>query len=76
MSANWKLGVDLIVIVIPYRMARMLLGWYYPDNSKESSTSVGELVPNAEAKIVSDNGRGVPMGTTGEFWCPAPTIVK
>jgi 4-coumarate--CoA ligase len=41
------------------------------------AASVGELVPNCEAKIMHDDGvTSLPPGQRGELWCRAPTTMK
>jgi long-chain acyl-CoA synthetase len=38
--------------------------------------SVGKMVPNAEAKIVDDNGSEVARNQSGEIWLRGPMIMK
>ena len=54
----------------------MLFGWDDQDETTPSSTSIGELLPGAEAMIVSDDGKEVADGDTGELWCRAPNVMK
>jgi 4-coumarate--CoA ligase len=55
----------------------MLLGWDDRDIWSSTSKSVGELLANAEAKIMDDDGLNeVPQGARGELWCRAPNIMK
>ncbi len=42
---------------------------------KETVGSVGYLVPNMEAKIVSDDGKELGAGETGEIWFKGPNIM-
>jgi 4-coumarate--CoA ligase len=39
-------------------------------------TSVGELNPNMEAKIVDDAGEELNDGKVGEFWIRGPNVMK
>jgi acyl-CoA synthetase (AMP-forming)/AMP-acid ligase II len=39
-------------------------------------TSVGELNPNMEAKIVDDAGEELNVGKLGEFWIRGPNVMK
>lgn len=55
----------------------MLLTWDYSDTSTPTSISVGELLPNGEAKIMDEDGVDeVPMGQRGELWVRAPNRMK
>ena len=38
--------------------------------------SVGRLIPNAEVKLVDDEGKPVPPGQSGEVWMRGPMIMK
>ena len=38
--------------------------------------SVGKMVPGAEAKIVDENGKPLPVGEQGEVWLKGPMIMK
>jgi 4-coumarate--CoA ligase len=51
------------------------MGWHPNDIS--TSASVGELLPNCEAKIMDEGGeREMPIGERGELWVRAPNIMK
>ncbi|KAK8232462.1 hypothetical protein IWZ00DRAFT_300296 [Phyllosticta capitalensis] len=41
-----------------------------------TSASIGQLMPNCEAKIVDDAGNEVPQGARGEIWVHAPQVMK
>lgn len=46
-------------------------------NERSDSAAVGELVPNCEAMIMSEDGTTrLPDGQRGELWCRAPTRMK
>jgi long-chain acyl-CoA synthetase len=38
--------------------------------------SVGQAVPGAEIRIVSDDGKAMPAGQTGEIWLRGPMVMK
>ena len=59
-----------------HRVPCMLFGWQDGDKTAETSISVGELVPGAEAKIVSVNDDEINDGEHGELWCRAPNVMK
>lgn len=54
------------------------LGWPpNADYSPNSSSTVGELLPNCEAKIMNDQETAeVPRGERGEIWIRAPSVMK
>ena len=53
----------------------MVLGW--DPRLISTSSSVGELLANCEAKLMDDDGAcEVPRGQRGEFWCRAPNVMK
>jgi acyl-CoA synthetase (AMP-forming)/AMP-acid ligase II len=55
----------------------MVLAWDDRDTSTPPSTSVGELLPNCEGKIMNESGiNEVRPGEKGEFWCRGPNIMK
>jgi 4-coumarate--CoA ligase len=41
-----------------------------------TDATVGELNPNIEAMIVSENGKEVGVGERGEFWVRGPNVMK
>ncbi|GME48010.1 putative 4-coumarate--CoA ligase 2 [Neofusicoccum parvum] len=50
-------------------------GWH--PTARSSTSSVGELAPNCEAKIVADDsGAEVPRRARGELWIRAPNVMK
>jgi len=52
-----------------------VMGWHPTDISH--SQSVGELLANCSAKIMSEDGtRELPLGQHGELWVRAPNIMK
>ncbi|KAF2209762.1 hypothetical protein CERZMDRAFT_46602 [Cercospora zeae-maydis SCOH1-5] len=46
------------------------------DESRLDLSAVGELIPNIEARIVSDAGHDVPRGSRGELWVRGPNVMK
>jgi 4-coumarate--CoA ligase len=38
--------------------------------------SIGPLLPNLEARLVSDDGTDAPTGGRGEIWLRGPSIMK
>jgi 4-coumarate--CoA ligase len=52
-----------------------VMGWH--PLSESHTSSVGELIANCEAKIMSDDGTTeLPVGARGELWVRAPNIMK
>ena len=47
-----------------------------PEFALRRHTSIGLLLPNAEARIVDDEGNDVPIGSPGELWVRGPSIMK
>ncbi|KAK7509791.1 4-coumarate-CoA ligase 2 [Phyllosticta citriasiana] len=41
-----------------------------------TSASIGQLMPNCEAKFVDEAGNEVPQGERGEIWVRAPQVMK
>lgn len=54
----------------------MVLAWDDRDITTPSNTSVGELLPNCEGRIVDEYGTEVARGQRGEFWCRGPNVMK
>lgn len=55
----------------------MVLTWDTRDEWTPTTTSVGELLPNNEAKIMDDDGiKEMPVGIRGELWCRSPNVMK
>ncbi|RDW62422.1 hypothetical protein BP6252_11855 [Coleophoma cylindrospora] len=52
------------------------LCWHEQDPSKESSISVGKLLPGGEAMILNDKGVELPVGERGELWMRGPNVMK
>ncbi|RDW66631.1 hypothetical protein BP5796_09380 [Coleophoma crateriformis] len=52
------------------------LCWHEQDPSKESSISVGKLLPGGEAMILNDKGVELPAGERGELWMRGPNVMK
>lgn len=65
-----------VIQLTQLRATGMVLAWEDKDESP-TSTSVGELVPNLEAKIMDEEGfREIPAGGIGELWFRGPNIMK
>lgn len=47
-----------------------------PKDTDRKVGSVGQLVPNLEARIVDSEGNDVQTGQPGELWLRGPTIMK
>ena len=53
-----------------------VLGFHPDDNDSPDSGSVGELLPNCEARIVGATGTPLAVNTPGELWIKAPNVCK
>lgn len=42
---------------------------------RENMTSVGQVVPCGEVRVVDENGRSVPAGEPGELWIAGPMVI-
>jgi 4-coumarate--CoA ligase len=38
--------------------------------------SIGEVLPNMEARLVGDDGNDAPIGERGELWLRGPNVMK
>lgn len=54
------------------------MGCCFHPNTRSNSNSVGEMAPNSEIKIVSDDDglQEVEQGKPGEMWIRAPSVMK
>ena len=68
----WNFLVDLTL----HRAPCIALAWD-EDDQGESTTSVGELLPNMEAKIMNEDASSeVSRGAEGEIWLRGPNVMK
>lgn len=52
-------------------------GTNFDPNRFSDSNSVGELLPNLEARFMNEDGTAeVPPGERGEIWLRGPTVMK
>jgi len=57
------------------RLTCAAVGWLQGEDYTPSS--IGELLPNCEAKIMNDDGTAeVPRGERGEIWIRSPNVMK
>ncbi|KAF8578013.1 acetyl-CoA synthetase-like protein [Ramaria rubella] len=54
----------------------MAATWWTWDDPCQSSTGVGKLCPNVEAKVVKSDGRQVGFGERGEFYVRGPNVFR
>lgn len=57
------------------RLTCAAIGWH--QEREYTPSSLGELLPNCEAKIMNDDGTTeVPQGERGEIWIRSPGVMK
>lgn len=47
-----------------------------PEEMERRPTSIGRIFPNCEMRIVDEEFRDVPVGTSGELWIRGPSVMK